>query len=105
MLNATDDHDLNCQDEGLSCYLIDTSGYVLAAGSSDHVQVGDFLGVADPQLMQHFHDAHLFRSRIEHNYQALCPTQIDCKTDTAGTVPRLFLSTLAQSLVSLMEQV
>ena len=102
MLNATDtEEDLNCQDASsdLFCYLIDTSGYVLAANQED-INVGDFLGVADPQLMRHFLDGHLFRSRVEYNYQALCPTEINCKTDAAPVQ----LSTLGQTLGTLLGQ-
>ena len=72
MQNTTD-----CSDQNLSCYLLDTSGYVLASNRADkEVQTGDFLGRADAQIMEHFVQQGFFRNRTEYNYQALCPTQI-----------------------------
>ena len=45
----------------LACYLIDTSGYLLAS-NQDEASTGDFLGVVDPQIMAHFLEKKLFQS-------------------------------------------
>ena len=77
----------------LLCYLIDTSGYVIASNQDKtDIDVGDFLGVADPQLMGHLQAKNFFATMKEYNYQALCPTEIDCKTDDASGLSRLFLT-------------
>lgn len=110
MLNATDSSDhseLDCRNwsSELMCYLVDTSGYIIASNQDKSlVDVGDFLGVADPEIMGHLISGGAFQSRIEYNYQALCPTEINCKTDGVGHLPRLFLATIAQHLWALMQQ-
>ncbi len=97
---------LDCRNSSqLLCYLIDTSGYVITTNQDKtEVDVGDFLGVADPQLMTHLMDRDFFESRAEFNYQALCPTEIDCKTDDATGGPRLFLTTWANLLATAFER-
>ncbi len=73
LYNATTEVDgqIDCRQSDLACYIIDTSGYVLASNQEDEAQVGDFFGVADPQLMSHFLERDFFHSRDEYNYQAL----------------------------------
>jgi len=87
----------------LACYLIDTSGYLLAS-NQDEASAGDFLGVVDPQVMAHFLEKGLFQSRIEYNYQALCPTEINCQSDGVAELPKIFVLTFVQTLFDLMQQ-
>ena len=110
MYNASDaqggSNELDCRNfrDDLLCYLIDTSGYVIASNQEDHVvQIGDFLGVADPQLMDYFLENNFFKSRVEYNYQALCPTEIVCTTDGVADLPKLFLVSVFNSLVSILQ--
>ena len=102
--NATsEDQGPSCTSSDISCYLMDTSGYVLASNTED-VRAGDFMGVADPQVMEHFLEKNFFRSRLEYNYQALCPTEINCQTDGVADLPRLFVLNLGQAAVTLLQQ-
>ena len=57
-----------------------------------------FFGVADPQLMKHLLKKNFFHSKKEFNYQALCPTDINCTTYGAADLPKLFLVTIFHSL-------
>lgn len=102
LLNVTQggENELDCSQEDISCYLIDTSGYILASNLDREAPVGDFLGVGDAQLMNHFLEKGFFKSRIEYNYQALCPTQIDCHTDGASVL----LSNVMKTTLELVQQ-
>ena len=93
-------NELDCKNfkHNLLCYLVDTSGYILASNQDERVPVGDFFGVADPQLMKHLLKKNFFHSKKEFNYQALCPTDINCTTDGAADLPKLFLVTIFHSL-------
>ena len=108
VLNATRVDDIQeaqtCQNaETLACYLIDTSGYLLAS-NQEGASAGDFLGVVDPQIMAHYLEQDLFQSRIEYNYQALCPTEINCQSDGVPDLPRIFFWNLGQTLIGLLQQ-
>jgi hypothetical protein len=108
LLNATSNQgdQLDCQNNSdIFCCLIDTSGYVLTSNRDDSdVAVGDFLGVADPQLMHHLLSKDFFTSRVEFNYQALCPTEIDCHTDGVADLPRLFVVSFLRQIWTLVNQ-
>lgn len=99
---STDQEKPNCRNGDISCYLIDNSGYILASNQGQ-IQVGDFLGVSDPQLLHHFLDKDFFQSRVEYNYQALCPTKIDCQTDGVAELPRIFLASVFQLAASSLQ--
>merc|ERR550532_3750554 len=92
----------------LFCYLIGTSAYVLASNRKDkEVQAGDFLGRVDSQIMDHFVQKGFFLSQSEFNYQALCPTKIDCKTENAANAnltPKVFVSNLIYGLGNLLKE-
>ena len=107
VLNATHVDEISTEDcrnsEILACYLIDTSGYLLAS-NQDEVSAGDFLGVVDPQIMAHYLEQDLFQSRIEYNYQALCPTEINCESDGVADLPRIFVWSLGKAMLGLLQQ-
>ena len=107
VLNATHVDEISAEDcrnnEILACYLIDTSGYLLAS-NQDEAAAGDFLGVVDPQIMAHYLEQDLFQSRIEYNYQALCPTEINCESDGVGDLPRIFVWSLGKVMLGLLQQ-
>lgn len=43
------------------------------------IEVGDFLGSTDPQLMKDLvEEASIFDSFVDFNYQALCPDELEC---------------------------
>ena len=65
------------------------------------VQAGDFLGRVDSQIMDHFVQKGFFRNQSEYNYQALCPTQIDCKTENAA--PKVVVFNLIHGLVNILK--
>ena len=70
------------------------------------VQAGDFLGRVDSQIMDHFVQKGFFLSQSEFNYQALCPTKIDCKTENAANAnltPKVFVSNLIYGLGNLLK--
>ena len=70
------------------------------------VQAGDFLGRVDSQIMDHFVQKGFFLSQSEFNYQALCPTKIDCKTENAANAnltPKVFVSNLIYGLGNVLK--
>ena len=69
----------------------------------DKVEVGDFLGIADPHIMKYFLDKDYFTSTVEYNYQALCPTEIVCVTDGASDLPRIFVVNFFHSIMSILQ--
>ena len=110
MYSVTDSEDWSCRQGSsrLACYLIDTSGYLLASNAQNDmdgkVQIGDFLGKADYQIMDYFNRSGFFRQRVEFNYQALCPTKIECKAEAGAALllPRLFFTSLINGLLNLL---
>ena len=73
--------ELNCgHTSELHCYLIDYTAHVLASNQQVRsIELGDFLGAADPQLMEQLVEVdQIFGEQIDLNYEALCPDPLDC---------------------------
>ncbi|XP_059090756.1 voltage-dependent calcium channel subunit alpha-2/delta-2-like isoform X2 [Tigriopus californicus] len=83
LMNATEvepeSSELGCQNSTeLICTLVDHEGNILGS-NQPMVELGDFLGTIDPQLMKHLVEyENIFVENVETNYQALCPDAIDC---------------------------
>lgn len=95
LMNATDmqpgTSELSCQNSTeLICYLVDHSANVLAS-NQPMIELGDFLGTVDPQLMKHLAEyENIYVENVETNYQALCQDAVDCSFGTRS----LFIPTL-----------
>ncbi|XP_073400235.1 voltage-dependent calcium channel subunit alpha-2/delta-4 isoform X3 [Dendrobates tinctorius] len=61
---------LSCEDEKLSCYLIDNNGFIIL--SRELEQTGEFLGEIDGSLMTQLLQMSIFREVTLYDYQAMC---------------------------------
>lgn len=73
---------LPCSSERLDCYLLDSSGYVLASKSA--LDTGRFFGEIEGAVMAEMVKAGLFTARKVYDYQALCSE--DIPLDSAASI-------------------
>ncbi len=88
--------------DALVCYLLDDGGHLLASNQPlPRIEPGDFLGAADPQLMQLLADEEkgVFLPFVSRNFEALCPDELIC---CSAGVKSVFVPTI-NFLVYLMQ--
>nr|XP_020644693.1 voltage-dependent calcium channel subunit alpha-2/delta-4-like [Pogona vitticeps] len=61
---------LSCQDENLSCFLIDNNGFILVSKVSK--QIGTFFGEVDGSVMAQLINMGMFKKVKMFDYQAMC---------------------------------
>ncbi|XP_072001021.1 voltage-dependent calcium channel subunit alpha-2/delta-4 isoform X3 [Engystomops pustulosus] len=90
---------LSCEDERLSCYLIDNNGFIVL--SKDLEQTGVFLGEVDGSLMTQLLHMSIFRQVTLYDYQAMCKMPYHHHSGGRSLLnPLLALMSAAQWLLS-----
>ncbi|XP_071440117.1 voltage-dependent calcium channel subunit alpha-2/delta-2-like isoform X2 [Hetaerina americana] len=75
----------NCGDtEELRCFLLDDAGFVIASNQPD-IEVGTFLGQADPQAMTELLTGFMFEKIDRYNFHARCIREEEHVTTSAPT--------------------
>ncbi|XP_046405840.1 voltage-dependent calcium channel subunit alpha-2/delta-2-like isoform X2 [Ischnura elegans] len=80
--------------DDLRCYLLDDAGFIIASNQLD-VEVGTFLGRADPQLMTELVDKSMYEKIDRYNFHARCVREEDSVTTGAPalspSIPHLLM--------------
>ncbi|XP_043943440.1 voltage-dependent calcium channel subunit alpha-2/delta-4 isoform X2 [Protopterus annectens] len=83
---------MRCEDETLSCYLMDSNGFLLI--SKDDQQAGKFFGEVDGSVMTQLLNMGMFRQVSMYDFQAMCK-MVPHHHNGAQPLQNLFSSTLA----------